>query len=253
MLKKLFYLLLLIGLSSCHVLRPSLMLKTPKNYKYDTLPKMPEVAYKISANDILEFKMYSNDGFKLIDMTTLEGSTVSNASIRRGFEYHVAYDGTVKLPVLGIVPVKGLTVREAESFLEEKYSVFYNKPFIVLKVTNKRVIVFPGADGNAHVIPLENDNTTLMEALALAGGIYPNGKAYNVKLIRGDPKNPKVYLLDLSTLQGFEKSDPVLQANDIIYVEARPEYAQRVFSTIAPYMSFITSMIIFYELLRRKL
>src|ERR1051326_6659520 len=107
MLKKLFYLLLLIGLSSCHVLRPSLMLKTPKNYKYDTLPKMPEVAYKISANDILEFKMYSNDGFKLIDMTTLEGSTVSNASIRRGFEYHVAYDGTVKLPVLGIVPVKG--------------------------------------------------------------------------------------------------------------------------------------------------
>ncbi|HEY6162407.1 MAG TPA: polysaccharide export protein EpsE, partial [Bacteroidia bacterium] len=139
------------------------------------------------------------------------------------------------------------------TLLEDKFSVFYNKPFILIKVTNKRVVVFPGGDGSARVIPLDYDNTTLLEALALAGGIFQNGKAYKVKLIRGDPTNPKVYLLDLSTLDGFKRSDPVLQANDIIYIEAKPEYAQRVFATIAPYISLITSTLVFYELLKKKL
>src|ERR1051326_2394927 len=246
MLKKLGFFLLVLFLSSCHLLRPSLMLKTKRNYKYDSLPQTPETAYRISSNDVLEFRMYSNDGFKLVDMTNIEGTNLGT-NLRRGFEYHVEDDGTVKLPVIGRVLLKGLTIRDAETALEEKFSTYYNKPFILIKVTNRRVVVFPGSDGSARVIPLEYDNTTLLEALALAGGIYQNGKAYKVKLIRGDPTNPKVYLLDLSTLDGFKRSDPVLQANDIIYIEARPEYAQRVFSTIAPYISLITSTLVFYE------
>ena len=43
---------------------------------------------------------------------------------------------------------------------------------------------------------LENNNTTLLEALAIAGGIS-TGKAKRIKLIRGDLKDPKVYLIDL--------------------------------------------------------
>jgi polysaccharide export outer membrane protein len=229
------------------------MLKTPKNFKYDTLPKNPGTTYLISPNDVLEFRMYSNDGFKLVDMTNLEGGATLNNNLRKGFEYHVEDDGTVKLPVIGRIALKGVTVREAETLLEEKYAAYYQRPYILLKVTNRRVTIFPGNDGSAKVVPLEYDNTTLLEALALAGGIFQNGKAFKVKLIRGDPTNPKVYLLDLSTLDGFRRSDPVLQANDIIYIEARPEYAQRVFSTIAPYISLITSTLVFYELLKRKL
>jgi polysaccharide export outer membrane protein len=225
------------------------MLRTPKDFVYDTLPKTPETQYKIASNDLVEFQMYSNDGFKRVDMTAFEGN-LSN-SIRRGYEYLVEFDGTVKLPVLGRVSLLGLTIREAENLLEEKYATQYNKPYILLRVTNRRVTVFPGNDGNARVINLENENTTLLEALALAGGMSGNGKAYKVKLIRGDSKNPKVFHIDLSTLDGFKNSNPVLQANDIIYVEARPLYAQRVLGQITPYISLITTLVVFFELVKR--
>ena len=94
MLRKLFLLFLVVTLASCHVLRPNLMLRTPKDYQYDSLAKYPETPYKLSQNDVLEFKMYSNDGFKLIDMTTLEGPS-NNLSLRRGFEYHIENDDLV--------------------------------------------------------------------------------------------------------------------------------------------------------------
>ena len=65
--------------------------------------------------------------------------------------------------------------------LEEKYASYYVKPFVLMSVQNKRVIVFPGNAGDAKVIPLLNNNTSLIEALALAGGISDDGKAHKVK------------------------------------------------------------------------
>lgn len=252
MLRRLsYFLLFVVVLCGCNNLRPSLMLRTPKDYVFDSLPKVPDSTYRISNNDIIEFRMYSNDGFKLIDMTNLENGNSGALTLRRGFDYVVEFDGTCKFPIIGRTRLKGLTIREAELMLEEKYTAYYNKPFVLIKVNNRRVIIFPGSEGTAKVVTLENDNTTLLEALAMAGGLYGNGKAYKIKLIRGDPKNPKVFLIDLSTIDGFKRYDPILQANDIIYVESRPRYASRVLTEITPYISLITSMIVFYELLKR--
>jgi polysaccharide export outer membrane protein len=224
------------------------MLKTPKDYKYATPPDKPQDAYRISSNDILDFKIYSNDGFKLVDVTSVDASY--NAILGRSFTYKVEYDGTAKLPILGHIHLKGLTIREAEVFLEEKYSTYYKNPFILLNVINRRVIVFPGSEGSARVLTLSNDNTTLLEALALSGGIFDDGRAYKVKLIRGDAKNPEVYLIDLSTIDGIKMGGLVLQANDIIYVESRPRYARKLLVEITPYLTLITSTILVIQLVK---
>lgn len=249
--RKLLYFFVLAALTGCNALRPSLMMRTPKDYKFDSLPKNPILEYRIAQNDVVDFRMYSNNGFKLIDISPMLGTTNLN-QINQSFQYLVEYDGTVKLPVIGRVKLQGMTLREAESFLEQKYDSIYRDPYILLKVTNKRVIIFPGADGQAKVVPLSNENVTLVEALALAGGIYTDGKAKTIKLIRGDPKNPQVFLIDLSTINGMRAGDVVLQNNDIVYVESRPRIANRIFTEIAPYISFITSMILFYELIKRS-
>ncbi|MEX0636757.1 MAG: hypothetical protein WD135_08310, partial [Ferruginibacter sp.] len=128
---------------------------------------------------------------------------------------------------------------------------FYNKPFVLLEVTNRRVIIFPGSEGAAKVVSLEYDNTTFMEGLAAAGGISKDGKAYKVKLIRGDLKKPDVYLIDLSTIEGVKQADLVLQANDIIYVETKLRIGRDVMNNILPYLTFITTTILFIELFTR--
>src|ERR1035437_101189 len=172
----------------CKSLNPSVMLKTGKDFQYSTFPTEPSPVYKIATNDVVSFSIFSNDGFKLVDVTTLSGEGVTGgmgvASTRGTLQYKVEFDGTVKLPLLGHTALKGMTIREAEIFLEEKYSAFYNKPYVLLEVTNRRVIVFPGSAGSARVVTLANENTTLLEGLATAGGISQNGMAYKVKLIR---------------------------------------------------------------------
>ena len=71
-MRKLLYLSgLLLFFSSCAWLNPSIMLKTEKGYQYSKNPDSTRTLdYKISPNDIISFNIYSNDGFKLIDLTS---------------------------------------------------------------------------------------------------------------------------------------------------------------------------------------
>jgi polysaccharide biosynthesis/export protein len=241
-MRKLLYLFgLLMFFSSCAWLNPSIMLKTGKDYKYDKFPDSTKAAdYKISPNDILEFAIYSNDGFKLVDLTSLNSANMGYR-FESDIQYLVESDGFIKLPILGRTMLSGMNIREAETFLEGKYAAYYIRPYVIMSVSNKRVIVFPGKAGDAKVIPLVNNNTTLIEALALSGGIAEDGKARMVKLIRETKGDHQVYLIDLSKIEGIKQASMVLQANDIIYVEPRKKYASKFLQEIAPIVSIVTS------------
>ncbi len=256
-MRKVLYLVgLLLFLSSCSWLNPSIMLKTGKGYQYAKNPDSSKVKnYKLAPNDILDFNLYSNDGFKLIDLTSLN-TAASGFRVGLTLSYLIEYDGTVKLPIIGRKILSGMTIREAELFLQKEYDTFYIKPFVILNVNNRRVTVFPGNPGDAKVLPLVNNNTTLIEALALAGGISENGKAKQIKLIRdiGDDKHD-VFLIDLSTIAGIKQANMVLLANDIIYVEPRRRYTSKFLAELAPIVSIITSTFILYtysKLLTKK-
>ncbi|MFN7602905.1 MAG: hypothetical protein ACK5R0_16070 [Bacteroidota bacterium] len=71
-----------------------------------------------------------------------------------------------------------------------------------------------GAPGGL-VIPLTNQNITVVEVLALARGLSNDAKADNIKLIR----NERIYQLDFSTIDGYRKSNMLVEPGDIIYVE----------------------------------
>lgn len=226
------------------------MLKTTKEYQYAKNPDSTNAAdYKISPNDIVEFSLYSNDGFKLVDLTSMSSNNTTTFRIQNSIEYLIESTGDIKLPVLGRVKLSGYTLKEAQSFLEEKYATYYIRPYVILKVVNKRVIIFPGSAGDAKVIPLVNNNTTLIEAIALAGGLADDGKAKMVKLIRNNKATGlhDVYLIDLSMIEGIKQGTMVLQANDIIYVEPRRRYAVRFLQETAPVISIITSAFILYS------
>lgn len=235
------------------------MFKTDKNFQGTSDKTIGNVEYKIAPNDILNICVYTNDGFKLIDLTantpSESGSGGSLAIVSGGNNYNVDIEGFVKLPMIGKVKIQGLTTREADKMLEQQYTTYYNKPFITTKVMNRRVLVFPGEGGSGTVVTLTNENTTLIEALALAGGITQNGRAKKIKLIRGDTRNPQVTIVDLSTIEGMKQTNLLLQANDIIYVEPTRRLSQGILTEIAPIVGIVTgisSLVIAYEVIRRN-
>ncbi len=240
-IKNVALLLVITSLFACNY-NSNVMLKTGKDYSYDTHPSNESSEYVVSVSDILEFKLYTNDGSMLVDFTAIKDQPVG-ANSGAEFKYIIESDGMAKLPVLGRIELKGKTIREVEKILEEEYTKFYIKPFVQAEITNKRVTVFPGGSGKAQILPLVNNNMKLLEALGAVGGLTELAKARRIKLIRGDLKDPKVYLFDLSTIEGIKQTDFVLQANDIIYIEPRTEIVQKVIRDIAPIVSLLASTI----------
>ncbi|MFT4755829.1 MAG: polysaccharide export outer membrane protein [Vicingaceae bacterium] len=235
-------------LASCKPLNPSIMFRTPKDFKYDTQVKDTTKEYRIAANDAVSFRLFTNNGLKLVDVT--EGNQQMFQQLNQGITYTVEFDGMINLPIIGRVNVNGMTVREAEFFLESRYDEVFIDPFLLLNVINRRITIFPGNGGDGVVITLQNNNIKLLEALALAGGLADQGRASRIKLIRGNLADPEVYLIDLRTISGISQADIILQANDIIYVEPVGIRTRQVISEIAPIFGIITSAITFYVLIQ---
>ncbi len=240
MKKYLTFILITILFASCRVIDPSEMFQTEKKFKYSKF-QPSEKEYIIQPFDKLNLRIYTNDGFRLIDVQTNAGNNNQN---KNAISYLVEYDGKVKVPTLGRIKVSGLTIREAEKLLEQKYSQYYKKPFVLINVTNRRVIIFSGGSSKGSVLPITNENFTLIEALAQAGGIDNFSKSYKIKLIRGDLNNPQVFLFNVSDLQDMKKANFLLQANDIIYVETRPRYSSKILAELTPYMSLLTTILL---------
>lgn len=242
-----YFILCLLLFSSCGI-NSNFMLKTPKDYEFDEPPLDPVEEYRISIDDVVQFRLFANDGFQIIDMTsgTSENGEGQRTNMqifnpRNNLDYRVDRDSTVKLPILGRIRLAGLTPREAEDSLEVLYSDHYIDPFVQISISNKRVMVFPGNGGIAQVIQLNNNNTTLMEALAMAGGITTRGRAKRIKVVRRNKVEKEVYLIDLSTIEGLAEAEMIVQANDYIYVEPVPRISEGVLREIAPIASIISS------------
>lgn len=226
------------------------MLKTKRKYPFDQLDSTANADYVISPDDKVTLRLYANDGFKLIDITS-QNQMQSQRSGSNVIFYRVQADSTADLPAIGDVKIAGKTIRQAEDFLEKEYTKYYVKPWAQVQVINRRVMIFPGSYGQARVLTLQNENTTLMEGLAQSGGLARDGKAHRIKLIRGPITDPKVYLFDLSTIEGYKKANITLQANDIIYVEPLRNNLTQAIKDIAPILSIATSALSLYVILSR--
>ncbi len=225
------------------------MLKESKDEEFTPPPIHEQKEYVIAVNDQISFKFYKNNGFEMlgggINLESGAGSRQDALALTSGVLFTVELDGKVKLPYLGKTELVGLTIRQAEAFLEDKYDDIFVQPFILLSVTNRRVIVSRG-DGTSGVVTLSNNNISVLEALSMAGGISQRGKSRNIKVIRKTSTGSEIYKLDLSRTDGLEMAYMPVQANDIIYVEPRKQYLQGILTEIAPYLTLISTALAVY-------
>ena len=225
--------------------------------------------YRIQANDFLQIRVYTNKGERILDpngelqfgqsggASGSQGSPTqrvgagqrNSGQVSSGEGFLVQADGTVTLPMLNRIKLSGMSLLQADSVLQIRYREYYKEPFVTTRVTNNRVFVL-GAPGG-QVISLSNDNMSLIEILALAGGIDGGssggggfyrfgGRANNIRIIRGDLKNPRVQQVDLTTLDGMRRANLQMEPNDIIYVEPVRRPVLETLSDATPVIGLIT-------------
>ncbi len=227
----------------CSSYKQNIMFKPGENFaaKQATLAGATEKNYVIQVNDYLKLEVYSNKGERIIDpngelLINSGAAATQNPTLRVQPNYLVTVDGAVKFPMIDALTVAGMTIREAETRLQSEYNKYYKECYVLLTFSNKRVIVLGSPGG--QVIPLVNENVSVVEVLAMAKGIGIDGKAHNIRLIRGSD----VYVLDLSTVDGLKTGNITVQPGDIIYVEpTRRPFAEGA-RDLAPVLSLVLSI-----------
>ncbi|GAA4969573.1 polysaccharide biosynthesis/export family protein [Algibacter aquimarinus] len=134
--------------------------------------------------------------------------------------YIIDVDGNIDFPVLGKVKLIGLTVDEARQLFKKKFEEgkLLKDPVILIRLLNYRVII-EGAVNGPGVYNVSGERMTILEGLAMAGGLSINGRRDNILVIR-DFNGTKTYSrVDLTSKEIFNSPVYYLTQNDYIYVE----------------------------------
>lgn len=158
--------------------------------------------YRLGPGDVLKFKVWHRP-------------EISNDSIV------VSPDGYIPIIRLGLIKVEGKTLEELTKEITEKLSVLYEKPEINISVevyNNNKVFVL-GKVTKPGVVNLPGPGT-LLEALAMAGGLPANQKdafLTRCSIIRG---KDHVIWIDLQELlhKGNMRLNARLQNKDIVFI-----------------------------------
>ena len=252
-IKLLFALLVLLILNACANINSNIMFKIPKgeDFKYDSIPLRPTEDYVIGPGDRFTFNFSTNNGERVLTSMTRINSEDSYLGRNNQLiqDYVVRMDGTAELPVIGSIKVQGYTTIQLEDTLTDLLSKNYINPFVQIRLSNQRIIIFPGR-GEAKVVYLSNVNTTLLEVIALAGGLSEDARANSIKLIRKNKNKREIYKIDLSTIKGLKQAEMIVQSNDYVYVDVKPRIASSVLTEVSPWLSILTTAILIFTLTR---
>lgn len=199
--------------------------------------------YKIQNKDVLyiTLKAMNPDG-QIVDF--LGGGVASSGGIYMqgdagGFlyGYDVKPDGTVILPVVGIINVMGKTLEEIRKILQEEFVKHYKNAILECKLLSFKFTVIgevktPGTYVNY------NNYLTVLEAIGRAGGIGDYGNRDRVLVVRPLDKGTKTFRLNMQDKNILSSEAYFLLPNDVVIVEP---LKQKIFNLNLPTISFIIS------------
>jgi polysaccharide biosynthesis/export protein len=237
--KQIIFGVLLMLTSSCGVYNSNKLLAPSKDPSYTISSYEGQTAdERIQSGDELRIKIYPNSGEQALLSIAALGEEEGPAVQGDGFV--VNSSGEITLPLLGSISVQGLRLEELEAQLTEKLATIIQLPYVEITVVNKRVLLFNGK-GAGQVIPLKNEGTTLMETLAIGGGVKDFGKSNEIKLFRQENGQRKIYEFDLSEMNQLKNTDVIIKNRDIIVINHNPRNVQNTLREIGPWLSILTS------------
>jgi len=160
-----------------------------------------ESGYRISPMDTISVKVFR--------MPDLSG------------DYQVDLTGQISMPLIGEVRAVDLTTAQLDDSLTKRFGERYleNPDISVgIKESSRRAITVDGAVKNAGAFPAAGD-VTLMQAVALAGGVSEDANARRIAVFRTIEGQRQAAAFDLVSIRRGENPDPRIFPGDIIVVD----------------------------------
>ena len=178
----------------------------PYNVEGFGVPDAPTVVpleqnYRIAPMDTLNIRV-----FKMTDLTG---------------DYEVDLTGRISMPLIGEVSAIDMTTAELDQRLTAKLGEKYlqNPDVSVgIKSSTRRSVTVDGSVTKSGTFPV-NGPTSLIQAIAAAGGTTENANPRRVAIFRQIGGQRQAAAFDLTSIRRGEAPDPQVYAGDIIVVD----------------------------------
>jgi polysaccharide biosynthesis/export protein len=144
-------------------------------------------------------------------------------------EFYVLGDGAINLPVVGAIPIQGLTVQKASSLLTAYFSRYVKRPIVTISVLAPRPVQFAIAGevtrAGSYTVPFTDANRkfpTVSQAIQLAGGTTQTANLRQVQVRRAATGRIVTANMFDVLQRGNTSQDITLRDGDTIYI-ARSE------------------------------
>lgn len=234
---KLALLAIVLSVSAC--VTPS-QITYVKDMQYGIdYPAKPAPELHVQQQDRLTIRVYSSDP-ALATPFNVGALTQDGVGTTREASYIVDTDGNIDFPVLGSIPVEGMTLKEVQMNIANRIinSGYIKEPVVSVDLQNFTVTLVKY--GTSSRMNIADRSVNLLQIVA------PNigEKIKEVEVIRTENGVRKAYSVDFLTMEMFESPVFYLQQNDIIYVKpARWQVSptgQAIRSSINMVMTFVS-------------
>lgn len=196
----------------------------------------PRAPYVLGPDDVVQISVYEHPELSA-DAGTASGDVGSNSSGSSGTsssisDLMIGSDGTVQLPLIGVVQLGGLTLAQAKSQLTDAYGPYVADANVTINLVQPESMRYYllGAFA-APGIKYPNHPLTLLQALALGGSVdIPNADLYQAYVAQGDVKLP-VDLYQL-LIQGDLTQNILLASGDTIVIPSSANENAFVFGAV---------------------
>ncbi len=184
------------------------------NNAESTIQKGDQLVIFISAKNMDVVRPF-NQGY----YTTQNPASAAAPNVER--TYLVDSEGNIDFPILGTLSTSGKTVENFKAEMQDRISQYVKSPVVTVRLANFKVTVL-GEVTRPGQYTIPEGQTTLLNALGLAGDLTMYGKRDDILMVRsvnGVITEERLNLLDANFINSpfFQ-----LKQGDVIYVSANP-------------------------------
>lgn len=136
-------------------------------------------------------------------------------------DYQVDLTGNISLPLVGEVQAANMTTAQLDQKLTDVLgSKYFENPDVSvgIKASTRRSVTVDGAVKQAGTFPMAGP-TSLMQAVALAGGMTEDANTRRVAIFRTVGGQRQAAAFDLAAIRQGQAKDPDIHPGDIVIVD----------------------------------
>ena len=196
------------------------------------------VVNSYNAEEALRFNIVSNQ-----TQAMLSGQGGANATLAEPVGYRVDSKGSIEMPVIGKIPVAGLTLEQVRDSVHRRVleSGYLKDHSVQVRYLSFRVTILGEVNSpGTYTIPSQRIN--VLEAIGMAKDVTLYSRRDNILVVREEDGRRSYGRLDLKSRSLFQSPYYYLKPNDVLYVEPHKSKVLSAPDPVSRYLGIVLGL-----------